>query len=136
MAGPAAPFDPRQFLTLAKALAQTPTDETKLRCAVGRAYYAVFLVGRRVCRVTAESDVHNAVIFRVKSKQSGTGGKLTRLFKLRKLADYTLLPDPADDNWLQNWQAAEKMADELIPILEGWEIDPNFVAWFNTRFPP
>ena len=48
-------FDPLAFLVLARELAGEGKDEAKLRTAVGRAYYALFLIAR--CDTTADRCV-------------------------------------------------------------------------------
>ena len=53
------PFEPASFLKVAKDLADQQPDEARLRTAVGRAYYSVFLLARSKTAIPNKRDVHS-----------------------------------------------------------------------------
>lgn len=113
------PLDPLAFLELARELADGD-DEARLRTAVGRAYYALFLVGREKSGVRVKKDVHKAVVNAVKKRHRSLGDQLDSLRRLRIVADYELLPnDSANSNWQKNWERAEALVDKVLPGLQG-----------------
>ena len=96
-------FDPREYLELAKQSRSRAANEATDRAAIGRAYYAAFLVTREyidrrqiATRPTAGQrwGSHESVIFAVGAiRVRGARGiqkRLFRLKKLRTLADYDL----------------------------------------------
>lgn len=114
------PFNPLAFLNLARELANRDDDEARLRTAVGRAYYALFLVGREKTGIRGRRDVHNKVIKAVKQRPGyrSTADELGALRRLRTVADYDLFPgDPADRNWTHNWSRAQALVDRVLPRL-------------------
>lgn len=117
------PFDPLQFLSLARELAREDDDEARVRTAVARAYYAVFLVSREKAAIRGRRNVHERVIQAVKQRRGyrSTGDQLDALRRLRTVADYDLSPnDPDDRNWAQNWSRAQDITDRVLPRLLAW----------------
>src|SRR5579863_7841486 len=116
-------FDHRPLLNLAEELAQmaaADANEIKLRAAVGRAYYAVFLAAREKFGVTATKDVH-AEVGRAVGRSLGriASDKLFAFKSLREAADYQFPPqDPAHSDWTKNWADAKLMADHLLERFE------------------
>jgi hypothetical protein len=76
-------FDPNRFLGLERELAGNSDDEARLRTAVGRAYYSVFLQARELRGIRERRRVHGLVIGRLGSvdfkgisiKPTITGGR-------------------------------------------------------------
>lgn len=116
------PFNPRAFLELAEELGSDSDDEARLRTAISRAYYALFLIAREKTGVpdTAEGP-HSAV--RRALKQRGfriIANKLEDLFMLRVVADYQLAPhDTSYEDWAANWSLAQQLAQDLLPKITG-----------------
>jgi len=109
------PFAPALFLALARTLANQPTDEARLRTAVSRAYYAVFLTARDRLRVPGTG--HAAVLQATRASHRAAGYQLDALYQLRVLADYNLDPaDPTRTNWQTNWTRADALAARLMPL--------------------
>ena len=115
------PFDPLDFFRLAQQLGQSGADDRELRTAVGRAYYAAFLIARDRTNVTVTHGAHKAVGRAVKNSpgHKSTASQLNSLRRLRTVADYQELPnDPSDRNWTANWQTAEAIAIRILPRLQ------------------
>jgi len=114
-----APFDPLQFLELARELGKSD-DQSKLRTAVGRAYYAVFLITRDKLSVVAGEKTHKEVFDTLYRRRKFTiRDQLMTLYDLRQIADYNM--DPENDhckNWKNNWVRQEKLADVLLPQIQ------------------
>ena len=116
------PFDPLQFLQLANEIGRQG-GEPKLRAAVGRAYYALFLVARDKTGVRDRRGVHQKVISAVKKRRGfrTTGDQLAKLKRLRGVADYDMLPpDPNERDWLQNWSQVRTLAPRVLSKLKTW----------------
>lgn len=106
------PFHPQQFLEVARFLAQAPTDEPRLRAAVSRAYYAIFLLIRDKAHIVGKDKVHERAKIAASTRSSAADGTFQTLRDLRVHADYVLKPgdagyDPAYDDWEDNWKNAE-----------------------------
>ena len=117
------PFDPLAFLDLARELGNGDREEAKLRTAVGRAYYALFLIARGKAGVTGRRDIHTRVINALKQRRKyrSTADQLDALRRLRAVADYQLLPDdPINRNWPGNWSRAHALVDRVLPRLQAW----------------
>lgn len=99
-------FDPNRFLGLARELASNSDDEARLRTAVGRAYYSVFLQAREILGIRERRRVHGLVIGRLRSVDRASGDQLDLLQALRGEADYDL----ATRNWRSNWTVASDYA--------------------------
>jgi hypothetical protein len=116
------PFNPLDFLGVGRELAASH-EEAKLRTAVGRAYYSVFLGARDKAGVRGRRDVHAQVIRAVRRRSGfrAAGDKLDSLRRLRIVADYELLPQrPSDRDWHANWQIAERLANDILSKLKAW----------------
>ena len=118
-------FRPAQFMEVARLLASAPSDEPRLRAAVSRAYYAVFLMIRDKAHITGRESVHERAKIAVASRSSAAGGTFQTLRELRTHADYVLKPgdqgyDPAYDDWEDNWQNAEWCYDSLLSFINQW----------------
>jgi hypothetical protein len=113
-------FDSALFLDLARELAER-SDEAALRTAVGRAYYAAFLIAKQRTMVVQKEGVHDEVRSRVRNRPprgKHLADQLRELFQLRNVADYEVVPEEAArGDWRANWERAELLADTLIPRL-------------------
>jgi hypothetical protein len=100
-------FDPTELISLAEELlsnlsgasvARSGPDQAKVRTAIGRSYYAAFLVAREklvgLGYMTARggSQDHLAVVDALGGKESDLGGKMYGLRLKRNQADYNLNP--------------------------------------------
>jgi uncharacterized protein (UPF0332 family) len=113
------PSDSEAIFQLAKELSDLAGEEgneIKLRSAVSRAYYAVFLLARDKMKVTTETEVHTEVIRQVR-RQKGQliGDALYLLKELRRTADYDF-PVRNEDHkdWQKNWETASKKGEWLL----------------------
>lgn len=110
-------FDPLEFLRAADNLAMEE-DECSLRIAVGRSYYALFLFSREKLKVLAIENVHTAVLQAMGRRDPHMNNLLFDLHRLRKVADYELIPlHDKDKNWKANWIRHKKLCDKLLPQL-------------------
>ncbi len=115
-------FDPLDFLALAKELAEVG-GEDRLRTAIGRAYYGLFLLARErtgAFPTRKEDSAHTLVINAVRKRRGfAVGNYLYRLKQLRITADYQLLSvDVALQDWDQNWATAQALVQRLLPELQ------------------
>lgn len=121
------PFDPREFFELAKTLASN-SSEAELRTAVGRAYYAMYLIASARPSVQTQKKnvprtkgmgMHEHLLTTLKSMSghTTTAHKLRQLKELRTQADYHLSPALYYQNWRQNWNTAEQLVKDLLPVL-------------------
>lgn len=118
-----APFDPLAFLRVARELALPEGEEAKLRTAVGRTYYALFLIARERTGTRGRKNVHQRVINALRRRRAyrSTADQLDALRRLRVVADYQLLPEnPADRDWTRNWSRAQALVDRVLPRLQAW----------------
>ncbi len=118
-------FYPQHFLEVARDLAAAPTNEAKLRAAVSRAYYALFLMVRDKANIIGKDSVHERAKTAVAAKSAAAGGTFQTLRELRTHADYVLKPgdsgyDPAYDDWEGNWKNAEWCCASLLAFLAQW----------------
>lgn len=116
------PLEPLAFLRVAQELAREG-DEAALRTAIGRAYYALFLMARDKTGVTSTRAVHTEVIWAVRKRPGARAivDQLDALRRLRIIADYQLLPDdPAMRDWPSNWIKAQALVNHLLPKLQAW----------------
>lgn len=96
-------FHPQQYMEVARSLASAPANEPRLRAAVSRAYYAIFLMVREKAHIMGKDSVHGRAKTAVASKSSAAGGTFQTLRELRTHTDYVLRPgdagyDPAYDD--------------------------------------
>lgn len=117
------PFDPLAFLTVARELALLDREEARLRTAIGRAYYALFLIARERTGIRRRRNVHQRVIDAVRGRRGyrSTADQLDTLRRLRVVADYQLLPEnSADRDWTRNWSRAQALVNRILPRLRAW----------------
>ena len=119
------PFHPQQFMEVARFLASAPADEPRLRAAVSRAYYAIFLMVREKAHIIGKERVHERAKIAAASQSSAAGGMFQALRELRIHADYVLKPgdlgyDSAYDDWEDNWKNAEWCYDSLLKLISQW----------------
>jgi hypothetical protein len=117
MTQPPIPFDPLEFLALARTLTDLGENEANLRTAVGRAYYAVFLVARQRTGVSAASgSAHGDVVRALSAHDRALADQLGRLRRLRNVADYELVPiTTVDRNRAKNWHEIDTLAGHMLP---------------------
>jgi hypothetical protein len=119
-------FTAQRFLEVARELAAIPTAEAKLRAAVSRAYYAIFLMVRDKANIIGKNSVHERAKTAVAAKSSAAGGTFQTLRELRTHADYVLKAgdlgyDPAYDDWEDNWKNTEWCCTSLLAFLAQWQ---------------
>lgn len=120
------PFDPKQFLHLAKTIsAGTNSSEAEFRTSVGRAYYAVFLIARdrlfilgRLDSIEEIPDLHSKVVKEVRSIKRPLGDKLDALRRIRVQADYVLSAQDTRyqqqyGDWQNNWSRTQVIAEQI-----------------------
>lgn len=115
------PLDPLSLIELAQELAVQDGEEVKLRTAVNRAYYALFLIAREKIGLQSRDNVHTKTIQAIKRQRGyrAAGEQLDALRRLRTIADYELLPGNARDrDWKLNWQRTRLLMNELLPKLQ------------------
>ena len=116
------PFDPLDFLDLARELGARTQDEASLRTAVGRAYYALFIIARdKLGFAMKRKAVHTLVTKELKRRRGyrSTADQLAALKRLRHTADYQMLPDnPSDRDWQNNWSRAEEIVNQILHKLQ------------------
>ena len=120
------PFTAQQFLEVARELAASPTSEARLRAAISRAYYAIFLMVRDKVNILGKDAVHERAKTAVAARSSAAGGTFQTLRELRTHADYVLRAgdpgyDPAYDDWADNWKNAEWCCTSLLAFLASWQ---------------
>ncbi len=87
------PFDPHDFLMLARQLLAEP-GEAELRTAISRSYYAVHLYAREKLagtneyRPTGTGRDHGGVIVALRNRGGSVGDMVDSLRRLRIMADY------------------------------------------------
>lgn len=112
-------FDPMEFIRLADALATHDANEAALRTAVGRLYYAVFLLARAKTGVTDQRQSHERVRTALSSHDRSLASQLGTLGHLRNVADYEMQPQIVQDrNWRNNWSNARRNARRILQSLE------------------
>jgi uncharacterized protein (UPF0332 family) len=90
------PFDPGEFLKLARVIADSAVGEAHLRTAAGRAYYAAHLHAREqlhaagVLTPTFTGADHDLVIQKLRERGGIAGNIVDSLRALRIRADYRL----------------------------------------------
>ena len=113
-------FDPLKFFNLAQELAKEEGDEAKLRTAVGRAYYALFLFAKEK---TGARGNHEQIIMTIKRRSGykATGDQLGALHRLRIVADYQVVPiEEENKDWKDNWEKAQLLSERILPKLQTW----------------
>ena len=114
-----ATLDPRRNLELAQELARDTVDQARLRAAISRGYYGLFLIAREKTGITDQRDVHRRVIAVIDREYPSLATKLGYLRYLREVSDYQLLPRNARHrDWVMNWREFSDTATEALAILE------------------
>ena len=139
-------FEPLEFAALARQLvvgdldaefdAGVPSQECRLRTALGRAYYALYLATRAAIArrhgIQERRLTHGALLTylqyaRMSSEVRLLGQELQRLYRLRQKADYELVPPGdwharlADPRYVE---LAAKQAIASARLLEGMDFGP------------
>ena len=115
-------FDPRDFCSIAEQVAQFGT-ESAFRTAVGRSYYAAFLVAREKTGIRTRKgrkSVHQRIIEDIRNRKGykPIGDQLSTLYWLRIVADYHLVPKSTYANWPNNWSRAQQIMTHILPKLQ------------------
>ena len=113
-------FDPEEFLAVAVGLGGSAANEAQRRTAVGRAYYALFLIARD--RIYSDSPppraTHERVLDEVTPRHNSIGLKLRALNNLRIEADYRMVPSRPDyRDWQINLMAALAIVQDILPTI-------------------
>jgi hypothetical protein len=107
------------FFEVAERLAAAPTDEMALRTAVGRAYYAAFLLARKAVGREWDDSPGCHVAVREEIRRWNIRNKLISLHRLRKIADYEETPRKVSDrDWMENWRQARTFYELIAPEFE------------------
>ena len=107
-----------EYLHVVDALTDQDPAEADLRTAIGRLYYAAFLLARESLGVTGRSHIHGRVIGEVARNDRVAAVELEKLFDLRTLADYDLeIQDPLRNDWQRNYQMARRLANFILERL-------------------
>lgn len=138
------PFAPKDFHTLALWLSQQRTDETSLRTAISRVYYAAHLLAverlvQRGWEPTGTGADHGGVIRELRSRRTrNLGDRLEQLLELREHADYHLeATDTVRNQYCKyckqiresssptqpvvnskHWAEVQEISQNLLPLLE------------------
>ncbi len=115
------PFNPHEFAQLAVELAESTTNESRLRTAVSRIYYAVLWVARERTGTRARARIHEETYRALRHVEGwrATSEQLNKLRRLRNAADYEPVPDnPLERNWQYNWTTAHNLAEAILRRLE------------------
>lgn len=110
-------FDPAGFLRVADTVAGDNPDEAAYRTAVGRAYYAVFLMARVPAGIEGRHQAHERVCTTFSPANHRLASLLRTLASLRIVADYELVPPQHFRDWRVNWVNARRLADEIVDEL-------------------
>lgn len=121
------------FIRLADDLVTDDADEATLRTAVGRLYYALFLLAREKTGLTGQRSIHERIRTAISPHNRSLVSQLGTLGHLRNVADYELQPVIVQDrDWRKNWEIARRNAasalrrleslSELTPFSSGGEV--------------
>ena len=112
-------FDPMMFLQLADELATDTADEAALRTAIGRAYYAVFLLARAQTSIQGRHQAHHRVREELSPRSSRLAALLGTMSSIRLVADYDLQPsNPQIQDWRRNWRNIRENAAQVLDELD------------------
>ena len=111
-----------RIFDLAKELASeglAQNDEVRIRSAISRAYYAVFLTARDRLNVATEIEAHTSVIRAVRSRYGILiGSRLYDLKVMRTFADYSFSSQIESADLYQMWELASQKATQLLNRLK------------------
>jgi len=144
-------FPPTEFLSLAQQLLKdarlqprAEANSARVRTALGRTYYALYLLVRaEIARrhgVSLRSLQHGAMYTRLQSPRASDevrqlGRDLQLLYTLRQMADYELDPAPSWKKQLEDAEGAAALvrrAGELARTLPRLDFSP-VVSLFDQR---
>lgn len=110
-------FNPREFLNLAGELILLSDGEGKIRTAIGRAYYASFLIARDAIGINEKMpEVHRRVVSVLYGRNPVIANKLHLLRRQRNFADYdTGITLSANDA-----ETAIGLAEAVINEVSSW----------------
>jgi hypothetical protein len=112
-------FDPLRFLSLADTVATDDADEAALRTAIGRAYYAVFLLARAKTGVAGRRHAHERVRVAISPVNDRLASLLGSISSYRDYADYELAPtNPNFANWKRNWETVRRNVTVVLEDLD------------------
>ena len=122
-----AAFDPLDFLRLADVLAADDADEAALRTAIGRAYYAVYLLARPKTTVQGRRSAHERVRVAISPTNHRLASLIGNMSKHRDVADYEPVPvNPQFRNWRRNRELVRRnAADALAELSTLPDLDPD-----------
>jgi hypothetical protein len=121
------PFDPRRYLQFAEHLAAAASDETSLRVAVGRAYYAVFLEVRAFTGTAGRHGIHGQIANALNHLGlSNVASQVGTMRHFREVADYEELPRIVSDrNWQRNWEQTRSNAHRIFARLDAFRAETD-----------
>lgn len=111
-------FDPLEFLRVADELVTDDADEATLRTAIGRAYYAIFLLARTKTGVQGRRNAHERVREAISPVNDRLASLLGTIATARYFADYELLPANSNfSDWRLNWERVRRNIDLALEEL-------------------
>ncbi len=134
-----ADFNAKEFFELGLKIADAHDNECGYRTAIGRVYYACYLIGSDATEQKGwfpnrtYSAADHSALCRVLKAQGlrGVGDKLRDLLELREHADYHIKKRPTDKcRYCENmtggvslvdkrtWERAKSIASDILPKLE------------------
>ncbi len=111
-------FDPLEFLHLADNLVTSDADEAVIRTAIGRVYYAVFLMARAKTGIQGRHQVHERVRRAISPAHSQAASMLGGMSYYRLVADYELTPENSQfPGWQTIWIRVRRDAARVLAAL-------------------
>lgn len=115
------PLNPLDFLAIADMLSEIE-GQAALRSAINRAYFALYLLARdKTGTRPSRKETHQKVISATKSLDRAAGDQLAKLQRLRRVADYEIVPVDAiysDRTWFDHWKQASNLATNVLARLQ------------------
>lgn len=113
-------FDWREYLQLARRLAEGAADEAAKRAAISRAYYAAYNMTRRYLLIRARGEGSHRIVWEAAEKHQRDDVKLAgkkgkRLKERREDADYEPSMDALDYRLSESLLLAQQILDLLYP---------------------
>lgn len=121
-------FNPEEFLTVANHLANFSSDEAFLRAAVGRAYYAAYLLSYQKVQqlrpgvltgsALKKKGSHVLVVTTLRKLDRTAGDQLSKIKQHRQSADYHMEPRTSKvSDWNLQWAQTLAITNALIARL-------------------